>query len=60
MLLEAGKAWEFVTNLDDAVLVGLEEEPDVTIVYYRCVFILCCFFRCELYVSIYPSLLMLD
>lgn len=60
MLLESREAWKLITNFDDTMLIGLEEEADITVVYYRCVFVLCCFFGCELYVGVYPSLITSD
>lgn len=60
MLLESREAWKLITDFDDTVLIGLEEKADIAVVYYRYVFVLCCFFGCELYVGIYPSLITSD
>lgn len=54
--LVACVAGELVADLDDAVLVGLEEEADVAVVDYGDAFVLGCFGRCELDVGIYPGL----
>lgn len=71
VLFEAREAREFVADFDDAVpfcvsyyihlqwkglLVGLEEETVVAVVYHWGVFILGCFGGCELDMGEYPGL----
>jgi hypothetical protein len=56
MLLEAGKSWEFVTDLDYAVFVGLEEESDVAVVHYRTILELGSLFGGKSEVCIHPCL----
>lgn len=59
-MFEASKARKLVANLDDTMLIGLEKEANIAVVYYGRVFILCCFFGCKLDVGIYPRLPGLD
>lgn len=60
MLLEARKTRKLVTDFDDTVFIGLEEEAHVAIVDYGNVLIFCGLARRQLNVSVYPGLYMLD
>lgn len=56
MLLVSREAGELVANLDDAVLVGFEEEADVAVVDYGNALVFGGFLGRQLHVSIYPGL----
>ena len=60
MLLEARKTRKLVTDFDDAVFIGLEEEDHVAIIDYGNVLVFCGLTRRQLNVSVYPGLYMLD
>lgn len=56
VLLVPGEAGELVADLDDAVLIGFEEEADVAVVDYGDSLVLGGFLGRQLHMGIYPSL----